>query len=384
MLRRGDVFLINNEIILLSDFLRNENMPVSIRSTMIAEFVLKNFRNKMTFDEFYLSLKSIYVKDIEDNDKFDRAFNKVFKKIDVKTEETEEGNDEQGSPEEASYNPMNDVVAQPDLEQLQQLYDMMMKDGLKQDSDYKKMLDGSLILLDSWDPRVFELCRRLSKKIANKRSKRRKKYNSHHINMSKTLRSNLKNGGHFIKIYYDKPPKKKSKHVFLCDVSGSCEWITSWFFLLLYGCKRTFNKVSIYDFDNEVTDVTDVLEVESYKSVGEINVAQRAKGIRCYGQSDMAKAFREFLDMAEINSRTDIIILSDCRDWKGKHINGILESASLIKTMLSKANRVIILNPEKRIRWNNATSYVKEYEKAGAEVFEVSSLHKFEQVITEL
>lgn len=88
--------------------------------------------------------------------------------------------------------------------------------------------------------------------------------------------------------------------------------------------------------------------------------------------------------MAEINSRTDIIILTDCRDWKGKHVDGVLESASLIKTMLSKANRVIILNPEKRIRWNNATSYVKEYEKAGAEVFEVSSLHKFEQVITEL
>ncbi len=358
-------------------------MPISIRSTIIADVVLKNLSNNMTYDEFYLSLKAIYVKDNDDNDKFDRAFNKVFKKIETKKEQTEE-EDNQNSHEESSYNPMNEVIPEQNLEQLQQLYDLMMKDGLKQNSDYKKMLDGSLILLDSWDPRVFELCRRLSKKIANQRSKRRKKYNSHHINMSKTIRSNLKNGGHFIKICYDKPPKKKSKHVFLCDVSGSCEWITSWFFLLLYGCKRTFNKVKIYDFDNEVTDVTEVLEVESYKSVGEINVAQRAKGIRCYGQSDMAKAFKEFLDMAEINSRTDIIILTDCRDWKGKYINGILESASLIKTMLSKANRVIILNPEKKIRWNNTTSYVKEYEKAGAEVFEVSSLHKFEEVITQL
>ena len=202
--------------------------------------------------------------------------------------------------------------------------------------------------------------------------------------MSKTIRANLKNGGHFIKIHYEKPPEKKSRYVFLCDVSGSCEWITSWFFLLLYGCKKSFNKVKIYNFDNKITDVTDVLEVESFNNIGQVNIAQKAKRMGCYGQSNMAKAFNEFLDIAELNGRTDIIILTDCRDWKGKHIDGMLESASIVKTMLSKVNRVIILKPEKKIRWNNATSYVEEYRRAGAEIYEVSSLHKFEQVISQL
>jgi uncharacterized protein with von Willebrand factor type A (vWA) domain len=239
-------------------------------------------------------------------------------------------------------------------------------------------------LLDNFDPRIFELCRKLSRKIANKRSARRKKAHSRSLDMPKTIRANIKNGGHCIKLIYNKPPVKKTRHVFLCDVSGSCEWVTTWFFILLYGCKSTFNRVKVYDFDNKITDVTDLLNNESYSSAGQVNVAQKSKGLSCYGQSDMAKSFKEFLKTADINKRTDIIIMTDCRDWKGKRINGVLESALLIKEMLKIAHRVIILNPEKKIRWNNATSYVGEYEKAGAEVFEVSSLEKFEQVISDL
>ena len=52
--------------------------------------------------------------------------------------------------------------------------------------------------------------------------------------------------------------------------------------------------------------------------------------------------------------------------------------------MLKRAHRVIILNPEKKIRWTMATSCVKDYEDAGAEVFETSDLNMFEKVISEL
>ena len=374
-----------NEVVILSNYLRNEGMLVSIRSTVLAQYIFDNLRDSMTYDELYNSLKIIYIKDNEDNDKFERAFKKVFNKIELKPEKTEirevpeelvpaqqEGNVPQG------FNPNED------LEELQALYDQMIEDRSNSKAKEGQILDGSMMLLDSYDPRVFELCRRLSRKIANKRSKRRKKCNSHHLDMGRTIRANIKNGGHCIKLIYDKPPKRKSKHIFLCDVSGSCEWITSWFFLLLYGCKRTFNKVKIYNFDNKVTDVTDILDTESFKNIGQVNVAQRSKGISCYGQSDMAKSFEEFLSIAEINNKTDVIILTDCRDWKGKRDNGILQSAKLMKEMYKRAHRVIILNPEKKIRWNNATSCVKDYEDVGVEIFETSSLDQFGEVISEL
>lgn len=372
------------EVVLLSNYLRNEGMLVSIRSTLLAFHVLENIGYSMTYEDLFNALRVIYVKNIEDYDKFERAFKKVFDDVEFNQKTFEsDSNDDNLLNNSEGENIQNNFPHQ-NLEELQELYDKMIEDKANTKAKEGRILNGSMILLDSYDPKVFELCRRLSRKIANKRSNRRKKSNSRHIDMSRTIRANIKNGGHFVKLIYDKPPMRKTKHIFLCDVSGSCEWITSWFFLLLYGCKKTFNKVKIYDFDNKLTDVTDILGTESFNNIGQVNVAQRSKGISCYGQSDMTKAFEEFLDVAEITNRTDIIILTDCRDWKGERINGVLKSATLVKTMINKAHRVIILNPEKKIRWNNATSCVKDYEDVGAKVFETSSLEKFEKVISEL
>ena len=373
----------NEEIVMLSHYLRNEGMFVSIRSTTLASIVFESLREVMTFDELHNSLKAVYVKDVGDNERFERAFKKVFNKIEFIPENTE-SQEEVHNITETENSSQQAAPINQNLDELQELYDEMIRYRSETEAKEGRAVDGSLLLLDNFDPRIFELCRKLSRKIANKRSSRRKKANSHHIDMARTIRSNIKNGGHCIKLIYDKPPMKKTKHVFLCDVSGSCEWVTTWFFVLLYGCKSTFNKVKIYDFDNKITEVTDLLNTESYNNAGQVNVAHRRKGMSCFGQSDMAKSFKEFLTVADINKRTDIIIMTDCRDWKGKRINGLLESTLLIKEMLKKAHRVIILNPEKKIRWNNTTSYVSEYQKAGAEVFEVSSLEKFEQIISEL
>lgn len=374
-----------NKIVLLSNYLRKEGMPVSIRSTSLAMEVVETLGKSMTVDELYNALKIVYVKNVEDYDKFDRVFKKIFKNANInsrkrnhKKQDHDELTTEEITGEDLIFN------QNEDLDQLEKLYDDMIEYNSETKAAQGKLVNQSMILLDNFDQRIFELCKKLSRKIANKRSKRRKKNNSHHIDMTRTIRANIKNGGHIMKLIYDKPPLKKTKHIFLCDVSGSCEWVTSWFILLLYGCVNTFNKVKIYDFDNRLIDVTDLLLNEHFGSIGQINVAQRSKGIMCYGQSDMNKSFREFLDVAEINKRTDIIILTDCRDWKGKRVNGVLESATLMKKMAQKARRVIILNPEKKIRWNNATSCVQDYENAGVEVYETSSLEKFEKVISQL
>lgn len=370
------------EIVLMSNFLRNENMYVSIRSTILAHQVMEEIGDSLSFDELYTALKAIYVKDVADKDKFDRVFKKIFRKIDVKEEELPEKEDvaDGGVKEDVLMSPQGNVEAQ-DLAQLQELYDDMIQNRSTDRNYGGKVLQDSFVLLDNYDQRVFELCRKLGKKIANIRSKRRKKMNSHNIDMPRTIRANIKNGGHIVKLLHHKPPKKKNRHIFLCDVSGSCEWVTTWFFALLYGCYQTFDKVKIYDFDNKIIDVTDILKTETFSNIGQINVAHRSKGIMCYGQSDMNKAFKEFMDIADLNHRTNVILLTDCRDWKGERVNGVLKSAVLLGEIAKRVNKVIILNPEKKIRWNNKTSCVADYEREGIEVYETSSLEKFEKVI---
>ena len=98
----------------------------------------------------------------------------------------------------------------------------------------------------------------------------------------------------------------------------------------------------------------------------------------------MASSFKEFLKQAHLAHRSDVIILTDCRDWRGKRENRILESATVLKEIVTKSNKVMIFNPEKKIRWNTPTSCVKDYENAGAEVFEIGNLDNLAYMISRL
>ena len=98
----------------------------------------------------------------------------------------------------------------------------------------------------------------------------------------------------------------------------------------------------------------------------------------------MTNAFQQFLDEATLNNHTDVIILTDCRDWTGKREDGVLESAKILHEIVRKSRRVIILNPEKKIRWKTATSCVEYYKRAGAIVYETDTLDQFVRVISTL
>ena len=62
-------------------------MFVSIRSTALACTVFESMSNKMNFEELHNSLEAVYVKEKGDQDRFERAFKKVFNKIDLLPEE---------------------------------------------------------------------------------------------------------------------------------------------------------------------------------------------------------------------------------------------------------------------------------------------------------
>lgn len=372
---------IQEKTVLFTNILRNQGMLISIRTTSMAAVLLQKFENLFDEKEIYYSLKAVYLKDMSDEDKFNKAYREVF----LQKEEKQR----QKIKRQQTENTTTDATQNLNIKNKQQDNPFEAVETIKKDKEegkiqVNKVTNDSLIMLDGADPRVFEACKRLSKKVANMRSIRRKKANKQHICMSKTIRCNIKYGGHIIQIIKDTPPMKKTNHIFLCDISGSCEWITSWFFAILYGCQRTFTKMRIYDFDNKLVDVTNALKEDKYQSIGQINMAHRRFGGNPYGQSDMTNSFRELLKNVDLNNRTDIIILTDCRDWKGKRENGVLESAKILGEVSKKVHKIMILNPEKKIRWNNATSCVRDYEKVGIPVYEAGTLEQFARVISRL
>lgn len=370
-----------SKIITLSNFLRKEGMLVSIRSTITASRIWEEYHELADYDELKLAIKCIYVKNKEDSYKFDNIYDQLFKKVRPEKKKNNESQHIKNNEISSSEMPSSNNQLVPEQESVENK--ALIKDRKKQKVVNDKLTNDSIASLDEYDKRVFDICQRLSKKIANQRSKRKKRHTSHNINMPATIRYNLKNGGHLVTLIHQKPPMRKTKQIFLSDISGSCEWISTWFFAILYGCYKSFDKITVYDFDNKIVDVTPTLGSE-FKNAHEINFAHQKLGVRPFGQSDMTNSFKEFLDQAELNKHTDVILLTDCRDWNGKRENGVLESAEVLHQIVIKSRKVIILNPEKKIRWNTPTSCVKDYQEAGATVYQTSTLREFSDVIEKI
>lgn len=367
------------KILTLSYFLRREGMDVSIRSSITATLIWNKYKSELTLNELKNALRSVYVKNKEDLPKYERAFNNVF----IFNRDTKH--------KKADHVPLdiheNDKYTKTASENGPR-EDTTRETILRRRLENKKLIDNTILTdevntLNTIDYRVYDLCHKFSKKIANQRTLRKKMEYSHKINIPKTIRKNLKNGGHLINLIHSKPPKHKSKHIFLCDISGSCEWATTWFFAVMCGCHESFDDLTIFDFDHRIVDVTEILKME-FKNSFQINVAHQSMGLRPRGHSNMTKAFTQFLKKNKLNHQTDVIILTDCRDWNGRRIDGLLESATILRKIVVRSRNVYIFNPENKIRWNTPTSCVKDYEEVGARVFQTNTIEEFAKVIREI
>jgi uncharacterized protein with von Willebrand factor type A (vWA) domain len=255
------------------------------------------------------------------------------------------------------------------------------KSDLARDSE---LLNTQLTKLNKFDQRVFELCQELGRKIANKQSRRRKLSQSNKIDIHRTMRANMKYGGVPIDLVTVKTKPHKKQHLFLNDVSGSCEWISSWFFMLMFACQKSFKDSRMFEFDNKTIETTEILK-EKYmvNAFAEIRL-KRMKHAMVRGTSDMFSAFSSFMRQADINNKSYIIILSDCRDWSGPKVDGIPASVDLIREMARLGKKVIILNPEEKKKWDVVDSCVSLYQGAGAKVYEVSTLSQLAEFVADI
>ena len=380
-----------SQIAKLSQDLRAEGLPVSIRSTNDAYNVYCDIgAEKPTLLKF--ALRSIYVKDKYDIAKFDRIFDENFKII--KEEEAVQKKKNKSKYPHAKLAKSNKYVIKKnnakskaiekdkmDNKMLKHLSGQPLLDEFDTLEKEGELLNQDLTKLNKFDPRMLEICQKLGRKIANKRSKRKHRSNSNKIDMRRTLRANMKYGGVPLELVKAKPRPHKNEHVFLNDISGSCEWISSWFFMLMYSSQMAFKKSRTFEFDNKVIETTEALK-EEYMLNSFIKVRDmRMNNKMIHGTSNMYTAFKSFLDKVELNNKSYVIILSDCRDWAGPKVDGVQKSVEFIEQMAKEAKKVIILNPEDRYKWDIVDSCVSLYENAGAQIFEVNTLNQLAQFV---
>ena len=381
------------KIVELSAKLREQGLPVSIRSTQSAVQIYQNLGEE---DRQLLktALMAVYVKDKYDIPKFNKVFEDIFKTEFEKevAKELERGKSYRGKgPKSNKYiiKKQNNTYQKINREKmnnekLKMLSGQPLLDEVKQLERDGELLNKDLTKLNRFDPRMLEICQRLGKRIANKRSRRKIKSSSHKIDMRRTMRANLKYGGVPMELVKAKPRPHKNEHLFLNDISGSCEWISSWFFMLMFSAQTAFKRSRTFEFDNKVIETTKALKeeylIDSFVKVRDL----RVKNMMVHGTSDMYSAFKQFQEKANINNKSYIIILSDCRDWAGPKVHGKPASAELIEEMARDAKKLIILNPEERNKWDIVDSCVSLYQDAGAQVFEVNTLNQLAQFVEQM
>lgn len=383
-----------DKIVTFSGLLREKGIPVSIRSTYSGKEVSKLF----TEDDplFKKALAAVYVKEQKQRESFNQAFDEFFGGVTV---DSDDGDNDDGTTVSSKKNVWSTKSRQKwtITHQEEDNCDFKAREINSRELNYHPPLDDydqtppesellsrDINTLNSFDPELFLLCQKMGKKIAMVRSRRQRQARIMRPDVRRTIRKNLQNGGALIDLVKSKPRIKKNHHFFLNDVSGSCDWISNWFFCLVYAAQNSFRRVRVFDFDHRVAETTSAMTetsmLDAFIKVRDI----RQKNLMIHGTSNMFQAFESFLEKVQLNRRSTLMILTDCRDWAGPKVDGVPESARLVEEMGRKCRKVLIFNPEDRKKWDVVDSCVSHYRDAGATIHEVRNLNQLALLVRDI
>lgn len=380
------------DIIQFSQELRKNRVPASIRSTQTAVESMPYLDEIQDLGLLQDTLELIYVKDQSQK----AAFNKVYKDLFHEESEEEKSVDEKkdkeskkklwtskARPPKVNYRLKSQKTREVQIKAPKTLSEVDADLNLPYNDEFidQHLMDRDINSLDFFSPELINLCQKLGKKVANKRNRRYRHSKTRKIDIGRTIRKNLRYGGTLLELQKKKPQIRKNKHYFLCDVSGSCDWITNWFFCMVYSSQKSFYQSRFFDFDNKTLETTLALREENIQSAFLKIREMRIRAGMVHGISNMDLAFTSFLKQAKLNNKSIILILTDCRDWAGPKKEGKPTSADLLEEMVDKSKKVVILNPEPKLKWNVVDSAVQEYQDAGAIVKEVRNLRQLAELI---
>lgn len=407
------------DLVRFSGILRENGIPASLRCTMSAYDALPLIKEGN--GDLKEALASIYLKDQNKRKKFDKIYESFFEgngnipKRDIAIQEDSKNkiqstkyvatlNSDQSFHTKTKYIPfahtMEHIKDSLDdeikLDYIENSLGGSSNENSKNNAD-SNSLKSNLTDLNSLQPELIDLCQKLGKKIATKRVRRYKQSKKQKPDIRRTIRKNMKHGGTILELVKSKPHIKKHNHYFLNDVSISCDWISLWFFCMVYAAQHSFSNLRAFEFDNKTAEISSALQEDEviYAFLRVLEIRKQNHMIR--GKSNMLTAFEGFINQTNLNNKSYVMILSDCRDWAGpKHENQSMKtdfltkyrrkplSADLIEEMSRNSKRVLILNPEPKAKWNVADSCVSYYEDAGAECFEVRDLEQLADLISEI
>lgn len=236
------------------------------------------------------------------------------------------------------------------------------------------------------NPELSIILKKIGRKLA-KRYKRRYSHGGRKINLRRTIRANIQNGGTIMQLVREKRRMVKPRLIVMTDISSSTMHATRLFLNIIWHAKEVFQDIRFFEFISSCIEVT-----TAFKRADNVNEGI-SEAIRCWDKvvegkenSNYYQAIKEFgrLTNGGLSSRTTIIMLGDMRDWLGPWKEEIPLSSILLGKLRKKVNKILVLNPERFDLWDTGDSIVKFAEREGVVVYEITTLQKLLDVLMDL
>ena len=223
--------------------------------------------------------------------------------------------------------------------------------------------------------RLNDVVRKMAKRLVAVHSRRRRVYKRGHLNIKKTLQSNMAYDGTLFDLKWKSIKKDRPRVMAICDVSGSVAEVSRFLLMFLYSLNEVMPNVRSFAFSSNLGEVTDKFEkLQLNEAIQEI-ISDWGRGSSDYGES-----WLDFKRIAykDIDHRTTIIVLGDARNNYREH------QSQAFKQISERAKQIIWLNPENKNKWSTGDSVMNHYQPYCRMVETCNTLNHLEKTIDKL
>lgn len=187
---------------------------------------------------------------------------------------------------------------------------------------------------------ISRLARRIARRLSRSPSRRwETARRGLKVDLRRTLRRSLSNGGEFIKLSFKRRKQKKTKLIVICDVSGSMDLYSQVLLQFAYGLQNSFARVETFVFSTSLERITGHLRNNSYRHA----LQRLGANVRGWSGGTLIGASVAAFNSSWpklVDKRAIVIILSD--GWDTGEPEELSEAIADLKR---RAGKLIWLNP---------------------------------------
>lgn len=219
--------------------------------------------------------------------------------------------------------------------------------------------------------------RPLSRKLAVRLARRRRRRHRGPIDLRHTVRSSLSTGGVPLDVRFKPPRPAKPEIVVIADVSGSVASFARFTLHLVHAISNQFSQVRSFVFVDGLDEVTHLFADTDDPARAVERITAEADVIAVDGHSDYGRALDIFARRfaSQLSRRTTVLILGDARS------NYHPAQAPALEEIRSRVKSLYWLNPEPRRYWNSGDSILDLYAVHCDDVLECRTLRQLETFV---